>query len=75
MGIANNISHDQWPKQGRHIGQRVAVCFRYDLSHQTGGTIVRDDIEEPGVGIIRLDDGRFVLFTECMYSIGEVRLR
>ncbi len=33
------------------------------------GVIVRDDKEEPGEKIIKLDDGRYVLATECQYSI------
>jgi hypothetical protein len=30
--------------------------------------VVRDDISEPFVGIIRLDDGRHVLMTECQFQ-------
>jgi hypothetical protein len=29
---------------------------------------VRDDISKPFVGIIRLDDGRHVLMTECQFQ-------
>jgi hypothetical protein len=32
------------------------------------GTIVRDDNEPPWRTIIRLDDGRVVLASECQYS-------
>jgi len=68
MGIAKNISHDTFPRQGDLVGRRTDVCFLYDTSHVISGTIVRDDREEPFVTIIRLDDGRYVLATECMYS-------
>lgn len=69
MGAHENISADRWPKQGAYLGRRVSVCFHYDTSREFPGVIVRDDDEEPGRLIIRLDDGRVVLATECMYSL------
>ena len=45
------------------------MCFKYDTEHTIAGEIVRADVEDPGIGIIRLADGRHVLFTECQYSI------
>lgn len=68
MGAYENISHDRFPKQGAYLGRAVDVCFNYDLSHRVRGRIVRDDTEEPGRLIIALDDGRYVLSTECQYS-------
>jgi hypothetical protein len=47
---------------------RVNVCFHYDTSNYVRGTLVREDREEPFVGIIKLDNGRYVLTTECQYS-------
>lgn len=44
------------------------MCFHYDTAHVLPGTVVRDDTEEPGKMIIRLDDGRVLLSTECQYS-------
>jgi hypothetical protein len=73
MGIVENISHDKFPKQGRYIGQSVSVCFNYDTSKTISGKIVRDDAEAPGLLIIQLDDDRFVLATECMYSLNSSR--
>jgi len=68
MGVVENVDYDKFPRQGVFAGRRARVCFRYDTSRAIMGTIVRDDNEEPFRTIIRLDDGRFVLATECMYS-------
>lgn len=68
MGIHENINFDSFPKQGKLVGKRVRVCFNYDTSRIIRGTIVRDDLEEPGELIIKLDDGRYVRAVECMYS-------
>jgi len=69
MGVQPGISHDQFPAQGSWLNLRVDVCFNYDTEHTLGGTIVREDAEEPGRMIIALDNGRYVLSTECMYSL------
>jgi hypothetical protein len=68
MGVVANVSFTKWPKQGSYLGGRTKVCFQYDTQHCMMGTVVRDDAEAPWVTIIRLDDGRFVLATECQYS-------
>lgn len=68
MGVVNNISSTKFPKQGSWLGKRTKVCFKYDAESIIMGTIVRDDLEEPYVTIISLDDGRVVLATECMHS-------
>lgn len=69
MGNRDNISYDQFPKQGSHLGRRVEVCFHYNTSRLLGGTVIRDDHEEPWVTIIALDDGRYVLADECQYHV------
>jgi len=69
MGVKKNISADSWPKQGAYLGKDVDVCFHYDTSCVVQGVVVRDDVEEPCVCIIRLESGRYVLSTECMYSV------
>jgi hypothetical protein len=69
MGAVNSIGIDKFPRQGSHLYERVSVCFHYDTKNTIEGIIVRDDIEEPGVEIIRLSDGRYVLSTECQYSL------
>lgn len=68
MGCHPNIDHMKWPKQGKYLHQRMSVCFNYNPDNRIGGRMVRDDAEEPFVTIIALDDGRFILATECQYS-------
>lgn len=69
MGVVQTIDYESFPKQGVWVGKRTKVCFKYDSSREIGGVFVRADREEPWVSIIRLDDGRHVLATECMHSI------
>jgi hypothetical protein len=68
MGIVRNISATKFPKQGSFLGRRTKVCFNYDASKIILGVVIRDDAEEPYVTIIKLDDNRVVLATECMHS-------
>lgn len=68
MGCHPNIAADKYPKQGAYLNKRVKVCFNYDTSEQFLGVIIRDDEEEPGHLIIKLDNGRVLLATECQYS-------
>ena len=69
MGAVDSIKWDKWPKQGRFLNLRVVVCFHYDTAYTIGGVVVRDDAEEPGQMLIRLDDGRIVRSVECMYTL------
>lgn len=73
MGVVSSVGYSKFPKQGRYYGRSVEVCFNYDTSAIVKGVIVRDDIEEPFRTIIHLSDGRYVLATECQYSIIEPR--
>lgn len=68
MGAIASISANEFPRQGSNLGRRVNVCFHHDTEITVGGEIVRDDVEEPYRTIIRLDDGRHVLSTECQYT-------
>ena len=68
MSAVRNISFDKFPKQGGHVGREAKVCFHYDTSKTLKGVIVRNDREEPFLTIIKLEDGRHVLATECQYS-------
>ncbi len=70
MGVVANIGKDKFPKQSEIVGAKVSVCFNYDVKNTISGKVVRDDIEEPYRMIILLEDGRFVMSTECQYSIG-----
>lgn len=71
MGVCSSIDYESFPEQSTWTppGTKVRVCFKYDTTHTIDGEIVRADVEYPGVGIIRLNDGRHVLMTECQYSI------
>ena len=68
MGTSPHIDAKKFPQQGSLLGRKVAVCFHYDTQRQIGGVVVRDDITEPFIGIIRLYDGRYVLTTECEFQ-------
>lgn len=69
MGVHLNISSDKFPKQGRWLGGRCEVCFNFDTSKRIGATCVRDDREEPYLAIFELDNGKYVLSTECQHTI------
>jgi len=71
MGCVKGITHNQFPRQSDWLGRRVNVCFHYDTAHMFPGVIVRDDMEEPFLTIIALDNGRYVLATECQYSLAD----
>ena len=68
MGVSANIKHDSFPPQGSLLGKRVMVMFHHDNEHVVQGVCVRDDAVEPAKTIFQLDDGRYVLATECQYS-------
>ena len=67
MGCVDSIRHDRFPKQGGYLNRAVLVVFHFDTEHTFAGVIVRDDVEPPFQEIIRLDDGRYVLTTECQW--------
>jgi len=70
MGVCAGVGYEEFPKQSstNPPGTKVRVCFRYNGDRTIDGEIVRNDIVEPFVGIIRLVDGRHLMMTECMYS-------
>ena len=68
MGVVKGVGFVEYPEQGIYLNTRVEVCFNYNTRLTIMGTVVRDDTTEPGVAIIKLDDDRYVLSTECMYS-------
>lgn len=68
MGGHPNINREKFPKQGNWLGKRCKVCFWYETDHSLMGTYVRDDVEEPYHTIIKLDDGRHVLASECQHQ-------
>ncbi len=68
MGCVKNVGATTYPAQGTWAKKRTKVCFNFDTAHIFMGTIVRDDMEAPWVCVIALDDGRYVLATECQHS-------
>ena len=68
MGIEEKVGFDTFPRQGEYLGIEVEVCFNYDNSKKLRGKIVRDDIEKPNRTIIQLNDGRYIISTECQYA-------
>ena len=68
MGVRQDITHSTFPPQSDWVGKEVEVCFHYDTKNIVSGKIVREDKTSP-VMIIQLEDGRFVLATECQYSL------
>ena len=68
MGVQVNVGYETFPTQSSWLGKKCRVHFKYNVEKMIEGTIVRDDIEQPFKTIIKLDDGRFILATECQYS-------
>ena len=68
MGVSAHVGYEKFPRQGKHLGLACKVLFEY-RGEGVWGTVVRDDLDEPFIMIIRLVDGRHVLATECQYSI------
>jgi hypothetical protein len=68
MGFHPSITTTDFPTQGPYAWARVRVCFHYDTSQSIKGTMVRNDYAAPWVDIIQLDDGRYVLTTECQWQ-------
>ncbi|WP_193062998.1 hypothetical protein [Oceanobacillus oncorhynchi] len=71
MGVMQNISVDSFPRQGDYLYKRAKVCFNYDTSETINGTIIRDDREHPFLTLIRLDNGRIILSSECQHTVPE----
>lgn len=74
MGCVANITADAFPRQMERtgisgLGARVRFFFHFDTTRSVLGRIVRADAEEPGKIIIALDDGRYVLSTECQWQV------
>lgn len=58
---------NNFPIQSSLLNKRVSCVFADDA--KMGGTVVRDDQVYPFIGIIALDNGRYVRFTECAFSV------
>lgn len=71
MGVVTNVAAHIYPRQSADVGRRVRVMFNY-APPVIEGVIVRQYGVEPYRTIIALDDGRYVLATECHYSVEAV---
>ena len=60
---------DIFPLQGGSLSKRVEVCFNDDTCKPISGTIVRYDMADPWLTIIKLDNDRFILGSECQYKV------
>lgn len=67
MGSVATITASDFPKQGPFLGKRTKVIFHHG-GPQLMGTVVRDDYEHPWRTIIHIDDGRYIMSTECQYA-------
>lgn len=67
MGTVATITQSAFPKQSELVGKRTKVIFHH-VGPESMGTIVRDDTEHPFRCIIKLDDGRYILSSECQYA-------
>jgi len=62
-----DIPRGIWPAQGVLLDAAVAVIFHGDTDTEYLGTVVRYDITEPHLTLIKLDNGKHVLGTECQF--------
>lgn len=62
------IGKDAYPEQFDSVGARVLAAFDYDVANPLPATVLRDDAEEPFRTVLRLDDGRIVMGSECQWS-------
>lgn len=68
MGVHPNVGVNDFPKQGDWLNKEAKVMFNFDSSTMLRGVIVRDDMEEPFLTLIKLEDGRVIRSAECQYS-------
>jgi len=68
MGSHVNITAKIFPRQGNYLHKPVKVIFHYDDAIPCHGEVIRDDMESPFLTIIRLNDGRVILSSECQFS-------
>lgn len=69
MSVGTEIDYNTYPKQSGYVGRTVDIIFNYDRSKMIEGVFVREDIGKPYTMIIKLNDGRYVLSSECQYRI------
>lgn len=67
MGVHKNITATAFPPQSAFVGKPTFVCFHYG-NEEFKAEIIRDDTDEPFRTVLKLEDGRVVLGTECQYK-------
>ena len=67
--LYENVTSSRFPEQceGR-LNRKVFAMFHDNLMARVEGRLVRCDTEMPFVTIIRLNDGRHILDTECIFE-------
>jgi hypothetical protein len=68
MGVSPFINYEKYPNQGNLLNCRVRVCYEFDSSKVHEGVVIRDDLGRPGLTIIKLDNDRVLLSSECQFS-------
>jgi len=59
------IEGKNFPAQGTLLGKTIEVNFKDDILNYIKGVCVRDDIVQPFRTIFHLENGMFILSTEC----------
>ncbi|MDD9212810.1 hypothetical protein [Aeromonas dhakensis] len=67
MSNTANINYGNFPQQGPLLGNRVLVVFHNDTDNAVQGVCVRNDADEAGNTIIQINDGHYVLASECQH--------
>ena len=65
--LPSHVQKKDFPKQGEWLGKLVNVKFFGDRKTMVLGIVIREDVEPPGLTLIRLHDGRVVTGTEVRY--------
>ncbi|MHA7878805.1 MAG: hypothetical protein ACX931_03370 [Saccharospirillum sp.] len=63
------VGKERYPKQDTELrGHSVVVMLEYDSRKPQRGEVLRADAEPPHEVVIRLEDGRIVLGSECTFK-------
>lgn len=70
MGEYKYLGVEKYPKQDPLlIDKKVVVMLAFDSKRPLRGRVLRADAELPREVVIKLDDDRIVLGSECSYKI------
>lgn len=77
MGVVPWVDAAVYPTQSEYVGRPARVCFNYDTANTFPAVVLRDDTGKPWLTVLRLDDGRCVLGSECQWTpqIGDARAK